>query len=189
MKKILLFTMISLLVVLPASLMAMSHEKHGDDHSSHQEMDHSKMGHGTMNHGSKDQMKHDGMDHSKMDHGGMEMHGDMAQLGTEVVDGVKASARIKNISAAAGKMGMKQTHHLMVDFTNSKNGAALARGTVAVKVKGPNDREGKPVKLMSMGSGFGADLELKEKGKYHFKVGTKLEDGTKRKFMFHTTVE
>ena len=139
-----------------------------------------------------DHSKMEGMDHSKMegmDHSGMSMDGDMAMLGSLVVDGVKASAHVKDVSKAMAKMGMAQTHHLMVNFVGEKNGAAIGKGVVAVKIKNPDESEVKPVKMMGMDGHFGADLVLQEKGVYHFYVGTKLEDGVKRQFHFHTEVK
>ena len=176
MKKLILISVLFVFVAAPVSLLAMDHGKM--DHDKMEGMDHSKMDHGKM----------EGMDHSKMDHSSMN-HDGMMMLGTQVVEGVKASAQLKDTSAAMSKMGMAETHHLMVFFVNNDNNNALAKGVVAVKVKGPDDKEAKPVKLMGMGDGFGADLALKEKGSYHFYVGTKLEDGVKRQFYFETEMK
>lgn len=177
MKKIVLLTVLVAFAMAPASLLAMDHSK----------MDHSKMGKSTMDHSSKEPM-----DHSKMDHGNMGSHGDMMMLGSEVVEGVKARVHIKDTSEAMAKMGMDHTHHLMVSFVKDGNGAeghAIKKGKVAVKVINPDETENKPVKMMGMDGAFGADLVLKEKGMYHFYIGTKLEDGTKRKYHFHTEVK
>ena len=172
MKKIILITILFALVMAPASLLAMDH-------------------------GSKKSMDHDGMDHKSMDHGSMDhksmgSHGDMMMLGSEVVEGVKAEARIKDTSEAMAKMGMDHTHHLMVSFVKEGHDAkkvAIENGTVAIKVKNPDGSETKPLKMMGMAGAFGADLVLKEKGMYHFYVGTKLEDGVKRQYQFHTEVK
>lgn len=129
------------------------------------------------------------MDHGKMDHGSMKMDGGMIMLGSLVVEGVKARAHLKDVSKAMAEMKMEQTHHLMVNFVNEKGGVVSGNGIVAVKVKNPDESEGNPVKLMSMGDGFGADLTLKEKGLYHFYLGTKLEDGVKRQYHFHTEIK
>ncbi len=182
MKKIILLTVLAAFVMAPASLLAMDHSK----------MDHSKMDKSTMDHGSKKSMDHNGMDHKGMDHGDMGSHGDMMMLGSEVVEGVKARVHIKDTSEAMAKMGMDHTHHLMVSFVKDGNGAegsAIEKGKVAVKVINPDETENKPVKMMGMDGAFGADLVLKEKGMYHFYIGTKLEDGTKRQFHFHTEVK
>ena len=53
----------------------------------------------------------------------------------------------------------------------------------ALKIKGD---DAKPAMLMQMGTGFGGDVTVAE-GMATFEIGTKLEDGQKRKFsiMFH----
>ena len=174
MKKIVLYSAIALLVMAPLTSIAMQHG-HDDKES--------------MDHGSMKSMDHDKMDHSGMDHGKMGTHGDMEMLGSEVQEGVKATLMIKDTSEMMAKMGMDHTHHLMVNFANEKNGAAVEKGTVAVKVVNPDQTENKPVKMMGMAGAFGADLALKEKGMYHFYIGTQLEDGTKRQFHFHSEVK
>ncbi len=176
MKKIVWIMALGALFMAPVSLMAMDHSK----------MDHGKKGHSTMDH-SKESM-HDGMDHGKMDHDAMG-HGDMENLGSEVKEGVKATLMIKDTSEAMAKMGMDHTHHLMVSFTSEKTGTAIEKGTVAVKLINPDETENKPVKMMGMAGAFGADLVMKQKGMYHFYIGTKLEDGTKRKYHFHAEVK
>jgi len=183
MKKLILISVLFAFVLSPVFVLAM-------DHSKMKDMDHSKME--DMDHDKKKEMEHNTMDHSKMegmDHSGMAMDGDMVMLGTLVVDGVKASAHVKNVGKAMAKMGMKQTHHLMVNFVSVEKGAPIAKGKVAVKIKNPDESEAKPVKLMGMDGHFGADLVLQEKGVYHLYVGTKLEDGVKRQFHFHTEVK
>ncbi len=182
MKRLILMTTVITLVALPASLMAMSHEKHekmGKDHSMHGE----KMKHDKMDHG---------MDHGKMDHDAMMKDGDMKMLGSEVKKGVKARVHIKDVSEAMAKMGMDHTHHLMVSFVKDNNGAegmAIEKGAVAVKVINPDESESKPVKMIGMEGHFGADLALQQPGLYHFRIGTKLEDGKKRQYHFHVEVE
>ena len=177
MKKSILLVLLAVFVMAPLSAMAMSHEK--------KEMEHDKSMHGDkMDHGS---MKD--MDHGSMDHDSMMAEGGMMMLGSEVKEGVKARVHVKDVREAMAKMGMETTHHLMVNFTNEANGAAIEKGTVAVKVISPDESEAKPVKMMGMQGHFGADLSLKQKGMYHFYIGTKLEDGTKRQYHFHTEVE
>ena len=176
MKKLMMLTVLLAMVAAPVTVKAMSH----GDHGKHDK----KMDHSTMDHGSKESMQHDGMDH-----GSMGSHGDMMKLGSEVKEGVKASLMIKDTSEAMAKMGMDHTHHLMVSFVNDENGEAIEKGTVAVKVINPDESENKPVKMMGMAGSFGADLVMKQKGMYHFYIGTKLEDGTKRKYHFHSEVK
>jgi len=187
MKKITFLVVLVMLVAAPMSIMAMSHGK--DSHGGHdmKEEKSSDMDHGSMK--SMDHGKMKSMDHGKMDHDSMMAEGGMMMLGTEVKEGVKARVHIKDVSEAMAKMGMDHTHHLMVNFTSEKNGAAIEKGTVAVKVISPDETEAKPVKMMGMEGHFGADLVLDQKGLYHFYIGTKLEDGTKRQYHFHTDVK
>ena len=138
MKKITFLVVLVMLVAAPMSIMAMSHGK--DSHGGH-DMKEEKSSH--MDHG-----KMKSMDHGKMDHDSMMAEGGMMMLGTEVKEGVKARVHIKDVSEAMAKMGMDHTHHLMVNFTSEKNGAAIEKGTVAVKVISPDETEAKPVKMM-----------------------------------------
>ena len=129
------------------------------------------------------------MDHGKMDHGSMSMQCDMIMLGNSVEDGVKAMAHLKDVKAAMAKMGMDTTHHLMVMFEDEASGAPIESGAAAVKIKGPDGKEGDAVKLMGMQGHFGVDVALSEPGEYHFTVGTKLADGKKRQFEFEYTLK
>lgn len=150
------------------------------------EMDHSMGQMEGMDHG-----KMQGMDHGKMegmDHGKMKMMNGMMMLGNETEDGVTAMAHIKDIHEGMAKMGMDQTHHFMIMFTDKATGKPISDGTVALKIKGPSGDLGNPVQLMGMkmgmGAGFGSDITLPQKGQYEFIVGTKLQDGKKRQFHF-----
>jgi hypothetical protein len=126
-----------------------------------------------------------------MKHEGMAMKGDMALIGDQVVDGVKAMAHIMVYDdaarAAMAKMGMDATHHLMMLFVDEQS-RPIAGGSAALKVRTKDGEAGNPVKLMpmkmEMGAGFGGDFTLAEKGEFRFLVGTKLEDGQKRQFEF-----
>ncbi len=117
-------------------------------------------------------------------HGGTMMEGDMIMLGEEMKDGVMAMAHLKDVKDAMAKMGMSETHHFMVMFMDKKTGKPIESGRVAVKIEGPSGKKSGPVKLMGMQGHFGADIALAEPGEYKFEVGTKLEDGEKRKFEF-----
>ncbi len=118
----------------------------------------------------------------------MQMQGDEIMLHGTTVDGVSAMAHLKDIRAAMAKMNMPQTHHFMVMFTDAKTGTPVESGMAAVKVTDPSGATGKPVKLMAMAGGFGADVTLDKPGAYTFEVGTRLTDGKKRKFTFHYTM-
>jgi len=135
----------------------------------------------------KEHMEHGKME--KMEHGGMMMEKGMVMLGEKTEDGVKAMAHLNDVKEAMAKMGMKETHHFMVMFMDVKSGEPITEGTVAVKIEGPAGKTSDPVKLMGMEGHFGADIVLTEKGKYEFKVGTKLPDGQKRQYEFEYEVK
>lgn len=127
--------------------------------------------------------------HEKHDHGHKPGdHGGMVMLGEQTVDGVKAMAHLDDVKAAMAKVGMKETHHLMVAFVDAA-GNQLVDGTVAVKIVDPSGKEGAPIKLIGMDGHFGADILLAAKGKYAFKVGTKLPDGITRQYEFETSIK
>jgi len=170
----------TILVIFPTLAMAMD--------MNHDSMQKSTM---TMDHGDMQQAatKHDSM--PTMDHGGMngmQMDADTVMLQTVTVDGVKGYAHLKDISKAMSKMGMKQTHHFMVMFSGT-DGQTVASGIAAIKVTSPNGTTAKTAKLMGMKGGFGSDITLADPGSYTFEVGTKLNDGKKRKFVFHHTLK
>lgn len=137
-------------------------------------MHHDKGGHG--DHG---QMKMSGQE----GHDGMMKDAGVAMLGDQTAEGVKALAHLRDVKAAMAKMGMKETHHFMVNFVG-KDGKPITEGTVAVKIKSPAGKEGEPIQLMGMQGHFGADIVLADKGAYEFKVGTKLPDGVGRQYEF-----
>jgi hypothetical protein len=143
------------------------------------------MDHGSMN-----------MDHGdmKMDHGGMKMEhgGGMMAMGKmvheEVVDGVKATFRVIDIHKKMHEMGMKETHHIMVMFTDAKSGKNLGEGEVKMKVMGPGKSE-QMKDLMGMEGGFGSDFSMPVKGKYGVMTKFKLHDGKVRSVKFWYTVK
>ena len=61
-----------------------------------------------------------------MEKGGM-MNG-MMMLGNQTENGVKAMAHIKDIHEGMAKMGMEQTHHLMLMFMDTATGKPIAGG-------------------------------------------------------------
>lgn len=119
-----------------------------------------------------------------MDHGKMSMGGEELPLGEVVVDGVKGTATLLDVSEAMAKHGMKTTHHLMVKFTNAETGALISKGRAAAKVQKAEGKESKAFKMMQMEGSFGTDLTLDPQGSYQFRVGTKLMDKKKRNFTF-----
>lgn len=150
--------MAALLVLSAAPAMAMHHEQGGHG------------GHGG------------GASMGSMEHAGM-MDAGTVMVGEQSVEGIKAMAHVRDVKAAMARMGMKETHHFMVNFVG-KDGKPITEGTVAVKIKSPAGKEGEPIQLMGMQGHFGADIVLADKGAYEFKVGTKLPDGVSRQYEF-----
>ncbi len=134
------------------------------------------------------------MDHESMpmEHGSMKMEHGGHMMGKpaheEVVDGVKASFSVLDIRAKMEKMGMKETHHIMVMFTDAKSGKKLSDGEVKVKVQGP-DKSEQVKDLMGMEGGFGSDFTMPKKGKYGIMAKFKLADGKVRTVKFWYTVK
>jgi len=160
----------SFALAVPMSSFAMDHDAMPMDQGS-MPMDHGSM---PMDHGSM-----------KMEHGG-HMMGKVAH--EEVVDGVKATFSVLDIKAKMEKMGMKETNHIMVMFTDAKSGKALSEGVVTVKVVGP-DKSAEVKDLMGMEGGFGADFTLAKKGTYGIMAKFKLKDGKVRSTKFHYLVK
>lgn len=172
-KQIMTGVLVALVALLPVAGLAMSHGSHaGHDDADKQHEDHGK-------HSGHDM--HD--DHA--DHAGHAGH-DLQLIGEQTEKGVKATAKVLVYDADKAQL-VNASHHLMVFFADAKTGAAIAEGTVAVKVEGEG-REDKPVALMAMDDGFGTDLRVKP-GHYEVEIGTRLADGEKRKFEFMWMVE
>lgn len=131
------------------------------------------------------------------EHGSMhEGHGGMMGKGAvaheEVVNGVKATFKVMSMAEMMKGMtmpkGMKETHHIMVEFKDAKSGKPLTEGDVKVKVIGPDKAE--QVKdLMGMEGHFGADFDLSRKGKYGVLAKFKLKDGNVRSAKFWYTIK
>jgi Ni/Co efflux regulator RcnB len=133
---------------------------------------------------------HSGMDHGSMGHGGHQ--GNVAH--EEVVNGVKATFIIQTMADAMKAMGMempkgvKETHHLHVEFKDAKSGKALTEGEVKVKVMGPEKME-ITKNLTGMQGHFGADFDLSKKGKYGVMCKFQLKDGKVRQTKFWYNVK
>ena len=118
--------------------------------------------------------------------------GDVAH--EEVVDGVKATFKMMSIKEhmKAMKMempkGMKETHHLAVEFKDAKTGKTLTEGEVKVKVQNPDKTE-QTKDLTGMQGHFGADFDLAKKGKYGVMSKFQLKDGKVRSAKFWYTVK
>lgn len=129
------------------------------------------------------------MDHDKM----------MASMGNisheEVVEGVKATFKVMSMKDRMKEMnmdmpkGIKETHHIMVEFKDTRTGKPLTEGEVKVKVQSPDKAEQvKDLMSMSgmagMGAGFGADFDLSKKGRYGIMAKFQLKDGKTRSSKF-----
>ena len=176
MKSLKIMTMLLIaLMILPLVAYAMSHGSH--DHKKAAEMDH---------HG---EMKHNDHDDHNQTAGTASSEGSMIIVGSMVSKGVKGMAHLNDVSATMAKMGMTTTHHFMIVFVDEASGEQIDTGSVALKITNPDAKVGEAIELIGMDGHFGADVILDMAGEYHFKLGTKLADGTKRKFHFHLVVK
>jgi len=126
--------------------------------------------------------------HAEQDMSGMNMgSGKTIMLEAVQQDGVSAMAHLYDVSENMAKHGMKETHHMMVMFTDSKDGTPITTGTVAVKITDPTGAKSEPIKMVLMGDGFGADVAITAPGAYSFEVGTKLADDKRRVFTLSHT--
>jgi hypothetical protein len=134
------------------------------------------------------------MDHMNMDHGSMKMEHAAGVAHEEVVDGVKATFKVKPMKEAMRDMGMempkgmKETHHISVAFADAKTGKPITEGDVKMKVMGP-DKSDQTKDLMGMHGHFGGDFDLSKKGKYGIMSKFKLKDGKVRSSKFWYTVK
>lgn len=132
---------------------------------------------------------HEGGSHD-MGHGGHQ--GDVAH--EEVVDSVKATFKVMSMKEHMKSMnmempkGMKESHHIAVEFKDAKTGKALTEGEVKVKVQNP-DKSSQSKDLMGMQGHFGADFDLSKKGKYGVMSKFQLKDGKVRQSKFWYTVK
>jgi hypothetical protein len=115
-------------------------------------------------------------------------HDDLATLGEQTVDGVKAAAMLGDVRAAMAAAGQPMTHHLQILFTDLAAKKTIEAGTVAVKVTTPAGEVLPSLSMHGMEGHFGVDLTLAA-GTYKFAVGTKLADGKKRQFEFTAVVK
>jgi len=126
----------------------------------------------------------------EMGHGGHQ--GDVAH--EEVVDGVKATFKVMSMKEhmKAMKMelpkGMKETHHVAVEFKDVKSGKSLTEGEVKVKVQNP-DKSDQTKDLVGMQGHFGADFIMANKGKYGVMCKFLLKDGKTRSSKFWYNVK
>ncbi|MDD2900177.1 MAG: hypothetical protein PHI31_15880 [Desulfuromonadaceae bacterium] len=135
-------------------------------------------------------MDHEGHDHSAMGHGDHKAKA----AHEEVVNGVKVTFVVQTMAESMKTMGMempagvKETHHIHVEFKDAKSGKALTEGEVKVKVQNP-DKSDQTKQLMGMQGHFGADFDLSKKGKYGVMCKFLLKDGKTRSSKFWYTVK
>lgn len=173
--------LLTVLIFIPLSASAVSHQ----DHAAHDQ----EKTTGTDHHGEMKHHDHEGTHAAQKDHDGKPAEGSMVIVGSMVSKGVKGMAHLKDVSAKMAEMGMLTTHHFMIAFIDESTGEQIETGAVALKITDPNAVVGEPINLVGMDGHFGADVTLKIPGEYHFRLGTKLSDGTKRKYHFHHVVE
>jgi hypothetical protein len=125
-------------------------------------------------------------DNMNMEHGGMMALGKLAH--EEVVDGVKATFKVIDIQKKMKEMGMMETHHIMVVFTDSNTGKMLSGGEVKIKVITPDKTE-QVQDLMRMEGGFGTDFTMPKLGKYGVMCKFKLKDRKVGSIKFWYTVK
>lgn len=130
-------------------------------------------------------------DHGSMDMGHGGHQGDIAHQ--EVVDGVKVAFKVmsmkehmKGLNMEMPK-GMRETHHIAVEFKDARSGKALTEGIVRVKVLAP-DKATLTKDLVGMQGHFGADFNLSAKGTYGVMCKFQLKDGKVRSSKFWYTV-
>lgn len=110
----------------------------------------------------------------------------------EVVGGVRSTFVVTDMRKQMKGMelprGMKDTHHIAVEFRDATSGRALIAGTVRVKVLGPAGKE-QVRDLMGMHGHFGADFDLSRKGRYGIMCKFLLRDDRTRQAKFWYTVK
>jgi hypothetical protein len=126
------------------------------------------------------------MDHSKMDHGAMAAPGkaEGGMKGPEIraakVQDYQVKYTLMDLTERMKKMGMdpakSKSHHLMVYYTGP-DGKPAAQGKVGFAITGP-DKSDQKTMAMGMGTGYGADVDLKAKGDYKLTVKAVFGDKT-----------
>ena len=116
---------------------------------------------------------------------GMSAEGTKYMLGVHEADGVKGVAYLNDVRNKMAKYGLKQTHHIMVEFKDVASGEVIETGSVTVKAEDPDKNIRDEIQLYVMEGSFGADIYLVKKGMYNFIIGAVLSDGKKRTFRLH----
>lgn len=111
----------------------------------------------------------------------------------EVVDGIKTIVNImaiKEVMEGAGMNlpeGFKETHHISASFNDMKTGKPVEKAEVMVKLQYPDKTE-QVKNLTAMHGHFGADFDMKAKGRYLVMCRFRLPDGKSRSTSFWYTV-
>ncbi len=118
------------------------------------------------------------MDHSKM------KKEDTGQKNKDVVivkqDGYTFKFNFIDLMERMKASGMKMdmggmTHHLMVFVKDEKSGKKVTDAKVMYKIFAPSGKTSKAMPML-MGSGFGADISLSEKGEHGIACMVKIGD-------------
>lgn len=138
--------------------------------ASHGGMDHSKMGEAAAP--AMDHSKMSGMDHSKMEAPkAAEAKPAKNIIRESTVEKTKLSYELLDIegkASAHGGHGMAKPNHLMV-FPVSPDGKPITGAKVGFMVTKAGSADQK-VMAMEMEGGYGADVDMKAKGKYEIKT-------------------
>ena len=110
-------------------------------------------------------------------------------IGTLDVDGVDATAELRDVRNAMAEAGQPATHHLQVAFKDLGANRNIESGIAAVKVTLPSGVELETSQMISVDGHFGVDLQLSQKGRHTFTVASKFDDGKKRQFVFTAKVK
>jgi len=112
----------------------------------------------------------------------------------EVVDEVRTTVKLTGMKEYMKSLdmkipkGMKETHHISVEFRDAKTGKVLPSGEVKVKVMNP-DKSDQIKDLKALQGHFEGDFELSQKGKYAFMCRFLLNEGKVRSVRFSYSVK
>jgi hypothetical protein len=112
----------------------------------------------------------------------------------EVVDEVRTTVKLTGMKEYMKSLdmkipkGMKETHHISVEFRDAKTGKVLPSGEVKVKVINP-DKSDQIKDLKAVQGRFEGDFELSQKGKYAFMCRFLLNEGKVRSVRFSYSVK
>ncbi|MDD2852027.1 MAG: hypothetical protein PHY09_09065 [Desulfuromonadaceae bacterium] len=126
---------------------------------------------------------------SAADHSGHDTGHKSMAAHEEVVDGIKATFNVQTMADAMKEMGMempkgvKETHHIAINFKDVKSGKVVTEGAATIKVQNP-DKSSQTKELVGMHGHFGADFDFSKAGKYGIMCKFQLKDGKTRQAKF-----